>query len=208
MNPVARQNPNPPAKSTGWQCVHKLLSAMNMAQVPPVAGSGLALHSFPWKALDGELGTAAAVEYAKALASSSEAHAGGQTLLAVSSPPLVRLEGSTHLGQSRDNGSVASGWLSGIGACSRRGRRIPWCPFGVRSAGFQEDLSGILETIENPAILLHIRGLHGKSRCIYNLLKAAHKNSESTRRTKHPRLDLSRGRLLKSPPARCRSRTI
>jgi hypothetical protein len=48
-----------------------------------------------------------------------------------------------------------------------------WCPV-CRVPG---RLSGILETIENPAILLHIRGLQGKSRCIYNLRKAARKNS-------------------------------
>ena len=134
-----------------------------MAHVPPLAGSGLALYSFPWKALDGELGTAAAVECAKALASSSEAHAGGQTLLAVSSPPLVRLEGSTHLGQSRDSGSVASGWLSGYWSMfSKRAKDSLvsiWCPV-CRVPG---RIAGILETIENPAIPLHARGLQGKS---------------------------------------------
>src|SRR4029077_6566152 len=34
-------------KSTGCQCVHKLLSGMNIAHVPPLAGSGVALLLFP-----------------------------------------------------------------------------------------------------------------------------------------------------------------
>jgi hypothetical protein len=148
MNPVARQNPNPPAKSTGWQCVHKLLSAMNMAQVLPLAGSGLALHSFPWKALDGELGTAAAVECAKALASSSEAHAGRTDFFWL----LARRrwsgwKGAPHLGQSRDSGSLPSGWLSGYWSMfSKRAKDSLvsiWCPV-CRVPG---RLSGILETI-------------------------------------------------------------
>lgn len=38
---------DPSTKSTGCQCVDKLLSDMNMGQVPPLAGSDLALALFP-----------------------------------------------------------------------------------------------------------------------------------------------------------------
>ena len=37
----------PSTKPTGCQCVHKLLSGMTIAHVPPLAGSGLALLLFP-----------------------------------------------------------------------------------------------------------------------------------------------------------------
>jgi len=48
-----------------------------------------------------------------------------------------------------------------------------WCPV-CKGPGRS---AGILETIENLAIPLHIRNLQAKSRYIYNLRKAARKNS-------------------------------
>jgi hypothetical protein len=64
----------PSTKSTGCRCVHTLLSGMNIAHVPPLAGSALALLLFPEKAPPRELGTAAAVERPQAQTSASEAH--------------------------------------------------------------------------------------------------------------------------------------